>query len=54
MKRLTLYTVSCSRDVHEHEDVSMYPYTLLQGLQEVQVRDSLRPTTDQREVAVAE
>ena len=33
----------------------MYPYTQLQGLQEVRVRDSLRPTTDQRrEVAVAQ
>ena len=54
MKRLTLYTVSCSRDVHEHEDGSMFPHTHLQGLQEVQVRDSLRPTIGQREVAVAE
>ena len=32
----------------------MCPYTHLQGLQEVRVRDSLRPTTDQREVAVAQ
>ena len=43
MKHLTLYPVLCSRDVHEHEDVSMCPYTHLQGLQEVQARDSLRP-----------
>ena len=50
---VTLYVVSCSRDVHEREDASMYPYTPLQGLQEVRVRDSLHTTTDQREVAVA-
>ena len=32
----------------------MCPYTHLQGLQEVQVRDSVRPTRGQREVAIAE
>ena len=51
---MTLYVVSCSKDVHEREDVSMCPYTHLQGLQEVRVRDPLRSTTDQREVAVAQ
>ena len=48
-------TVLCSRDVHEREDVSMCPYTHLQGGgQKVQVWDPLRPTTVQREVAVNE
>ena len=51
---MTLYVVSCSKDVHECEDASMCLYTHLQGLQEVKVRDPLRPTTGQREVAVAE
>ena len=32
----------------------MCPFTDLQGLQEVQVWDPLRPTSGQREVAVAE
>ena len=50
---MTLYVVSCSKDVHECEDASMCLYTHLQGLQEVRVQDSLRPTTDQREVAAA-
>ena len=52
-RSVVLYIVSCSRDVHEREDVSMCPYTHVQGLQEVTVRDSLRPTIDLREVAVA-
>ena len=46
--------VRSSRGVHELKDVSMCSYTHLQGLQEVEVRDSLRPTTGQQEVAVAE
>ena len=51
---VTLRTVSCIRDAPEREDVGVCPYTDLQGPQEVQVWDPLRPTTAQREVAVSQ